>query len=234
MDLPFTGEYLVPGRSPRHLEEDHRARYRFARSFATGRRVLDIACGTGYGAHMLANSGAREVWGVDLSPQVVAYAREHYQAPHLHFTVGDITTWSAPEPFALVTCFETIEHVPDAAAALANLYYLLEPHGTLLVSSPNRPITSPAARRPADPPANPHHVREFTPAELRAALAAVGFEVDKPVLGQRLQVHFRITLLRKAYKTLFRPWERSDPTVRPVRRLAPEYFLLVARRPAER
>ncbi|MFO7654283.1 MAG: methyltransferase domain-containing protein [Candidatus Krumholzibacteriia bacterium] len=231
MDLPFTGEYLVPGRSPRHLEEDHLARYRFALDHVRGRRVLDIACGTGYGAHLLATGDAVEVVGVDVDEQVVAYARDRYRKPNLRFATGDITRWRDAEPFAVITCFETVEHVPDHRAALANLHALLAAGGTLLISSPNRPVTSPAARTPHDPPANPHHVREFTPGELRRELAAAGFGVDDVTWGQRPQIRFGVTILRKAYKTVFRPWERADPAVKPVGRLVPEYFVLLARRP---
>src|SRR5436305_1525474 len=45
---------------------EHRCRYRFALPYARGARVLDIACGTGFGAAMLAEAGARSVCGVDL------------------------------------------------------------------------------------------------------------------------------------------------------------------------
>lgn len=229
MELSFSGEYLVPGRSPAHLEADHLERYRFAVPYAAGRRVLDIACGAGYGAHMLATAGARQVRGVDLNPELVAHACARYTAPNLAFAAGDICDWSEDRPFELIASFETIEHVPDHRAALANLRRLLAPGGVLLISSPNRPVTTPWARSQSDRPANPHHVREFTPAELHADLQAAGFAVDSQVYGQRPQWHFRATLLRKAYKTLCRPWERADPAVRPVRRRTPEYFVLVAR-----
>ena len=71
MSLEFTGEFLVPGQSPAHLEQDHLERYRFARGFADGRRVLDIACGAGYGSQMLAEAGAETVTGVDLNQDII-------------------------------------------------------------------------------------------------------------------------------------------------------------------
>ncbi len=229
MDLEFTGEYLVPGRAPAHLEAEHLARYRFAAPLAAGRRVLDIACGTGYGSALLAAAGAASVEGVDLSPEVVAYARERHAAPNLAFARGDICAWRGAAPYDLITSFETIEHVPDHRAALANLRTLLAPGGRLLLSTPNRPITSPYARTLDDRPANPHHVREFTLAEILAALADAGLAVAPDGrYGQRPQWHVPWTLLRKTYRTLCKPEYRADPAVAPLGRLAPQYIVLVA------
>jgi len=231
MSLEFTGEFLVPGQSPAHLEEDHLERYRFARGFADGRRVLDIACGAGYGSLMLAEAGAVKVTGVDLNQDVVAYAREHYSADNLDFAQGDVCAFGETGAFDLITCFETIEHVPDHRAALDNLRRVVEPGGMLIVSSPNRPITSPDAAGIEDKPANSFHVREFTIAELMSDLSAAGFAVaDTGVYGQRHQMHFRTTLLRKIYKTLRRPYLNCSPEVTPLGKRTPEYFLLVARR----
>lgn len=231
MSLEFTGEFMVPGKSPAHLEDDHLERYRFARRFAEGRRVLDIACGAGYGSMMLAESGARAVVGVDLNPEVVAYAGEHYRADNLRFVQGDVCAFGDDGAFDLATCFETIEHVPDHLAALANLRRVIEPGGILVVSSPNRPITSPGAATVDDRPANPFHVREFTVAELAADLRDAGFAVgEEDVFGQRHQLHFGNTLLRKIYKTLRRPYLNCSPVVTPAGGRHPEYFLLVGRR----
>ncbi|MBC8077028.1 MAG: class I SAM-dependent methyltransferase, partial [Chloroflexales bacterium] len=53
---------------------DHYARYLFASSVAAGRRALDVACGTGFGSHLLAESGATHVLGADLAQDAVDYA----------------------------------------------------------------------------------------------------------------------------------------------------------------
>ena len=85
MGLEFTGEYFIPGKSPRSVEEDHIERYRFARQFVSDKTVLDIACGTGYGSNLLADSGASRVDGVDISEDVINYAISSYQADNLFF-----------------------------------------------------------------------------------------------------------------------------------------------------
>ena len=51
MTLLFTGERMVPGRSPKRIEDDHLARYRFAIRYIRNKSGLDIACGTGYGQY---------------------------------------------------------------------------------------------------------------------------------------------------------------------------------------
>lgn len=229
MDLKFTGEFFVPGGAPAHLEAEHQERYRFARRFASGRRILDLACGTGYGSHQLAEAGARQVDGVDLSPAVLAHARSHYKAPNLTFSQGDICAWRSAEPYDLITCFETIEHVPDHLAALANLRTLLASAGQLLISTPNRPLTSPRAPTLADRPANPYHVREFTLRELTGALHEAGFAIAANGLhGQRHQLHVPWPLLRKTYRTIFKPEYRTSPVVTPIGRLHPQYIVIVA------
>ena len=69
-DLKFTGERFVPGIEGEIVYE-HVHRYAFARRYAAGRRVLDVACGEGYGSAMLARA-AREVVGVDIDAATVA------------------------------------------------------------------------------------------------------------------------------------------------------------------
>jgi SAM-dependent methyltransferase len=123
---------------------------------------------------------------------------------------------------------ETIEHVPDPSAALRNIRRLLRDGGTLLVSSPNRPITSPMAKHFDDDPANPFHVHEFTPKELRHALVNCGFSVDRGVVGQRLQPRLP-RLASRVWNRVAQPADRARPTVRPVHPLlSPRYFVLVA------
>jgi len=129
MDANFTGEFFVPGASPERLNADHLNRYRFATDYASAAaRALDIACGTGYGSAILKDAGAGSVTGVDLSVEALGHAQKHFGREGVTFTTGDITEFDA-EPFDLITCFETIEHVADAAAALTNLRRLLREGG---------------------------------------------------------------------------------------------------------
>lgn len=232
MPLDFTGECFVPGKAPPRMEADHVARYEFAARRVQGLRVLDIACGAGYGSAMLAQAGAVHVDAVDISEQAIAYAREHYANPAIDFQLGNIYSYERDTRYDLITSFETIEHVPDYHAALRNLARLLRPGGCLIVSSPNRPLTSPHARTLTDKPSNEFHVHEFTVHELTTALQQHGFSVPPgSVYGQRQQPVFAFAPLNHLYRALFKPKRRADPKVTPVDRLAPRYMIIVAQAP---
>jgi 2-polyprenyl-3-methyl-5-hydroxy-6-metoxy-1,4-benzoquinol methylase len=228
MNLQFTGEYCIPGQSPQRMVDDHMERYRFAAQFVNRKMVLDIACGAGYGTKFLAEAGALQAEGVDISAEVVDYAVCHYKtAENLSFLKGDICRYNTAIPYDVITCFETIEHVADHRQALQNLYALLKSDGVLLISSPNRLITSPRAKSVNDKPRNKHHVREFTPEELSAELVEHGFRV-KDIFGQRQQRYYRNKYLSALYTKLFKPKERTSPVLSKIAKLAPRYFVIVA------
>src|ERR1700678_3885280 len=143
VEVSFTGEFLIPGLTGNWSEALHYARYRFASSYVAGKDILDIACGVGYGSAALAGAGARSVDGVDIRPQNIAHALRTYSAPNLRFLHGDITSYGDSRSYDLIVCFETIEHIPCCHAALRNCKRLLRSRGMLLISSPNRLLSSP-------------------------------------------------------------------------------------------
>lgn len=228
--LAFTGEQVVPGTTPDRIWQDHMKRYEWAAPLVRGQVVLDVACGTGYGAAYLAKSGAAMVEGVDIAPEVVAEANRVYASgtANLRFREGRIEELPFPDGhFGAVTCFETIEHVPDPVPALAELRRVLRPGGTLLLSTPNRRVTSPLKAR-HEPPNNKHHVQEFLAPEIEG-LMAPHFAVEER-LGQRLRprllfvpaVYRRWHRRRKAW---YRP-ELGDPAPRRFGRLADPRYLV--------
>lgn len=143
---------------------EHVGRYRFARRFVRGRRVLDVACGEGYGAAGLAKAGAAGVIGVDISPGVCENARRKYG---LDARAGNAQDIPLPDRSVdVVVSFETIEHVDDPDAFVRECARVLAPPGVLVVSTPNRPVYS------ADGARNPFHVKEFDEREFRELLGA--------------------------------------------------------------
>jgi SAM-dependent methyltransferase len=159
--LEVTGERLLPEQQRGELvHAQHLARYRFAAQFAQGRRVLDAACGEGYGTAMLAGAGAREAVGIDIDESTVDHARTRYG---LRFERADVAELPFEDgSFELVVSFETLEHVPDAAQAIGEFRRVLSDDGLLIASTPN------SDRYLVD---NEFHTREFTEDEFRALLA---------------------------------------------------------------
>ncbi|GEL08901.1 class I SAM-dependent methyltransferase [Salisediminibacterium halotolerans] len=131
-------EYMKPDNS---LLLEHLARYDFAKPYAKG-RVLDLACGSGYGAKMITKARKNQIsetLGVDADPEIVEYARRTYHHPLLHFKTGDALNPDLTDEigtFNTILSFETIEHVPDDQAFLTALVKLLKPGGTLVLSTP--------------------------------------------------------------------------------------------------
>ncbi len=165
--LEFTGERFTP-ECVREIWYEHMHRYAFAVPMSQGRRVLDAACGEGYGSRLLAASAAA-VTGVDIDAQAIAHARGRYgNTSSLKFEVGDATALDAfPDAsFDLIVSFETLEHVHEQQRMLAGFQRLLAAGGALLISSPDK-----ANYTDATGVSNPFHVRELYRAEFESLLA---------------------------------------------------------------
>ena len=118
----------------------HFARYAIAKSFVEGKKVLDIACGEGYGSYLLKQAGAKQVVGVDVSPQTIERARASFVAPGLEYLSADATDVSSIFPnefFDVVVSLETIEHLTDPAAFLRSLKMMAKPGAVIIISCPN-------------------------------------------------------------------------------------------------
>lgn len=164
--LEFTGERFTP-ECVREIWYEHWHRYAWARGFARGRRVLDAACGEGYGSALLADA-ATSVLGVDISDTAVAHARARYAGrPNLAYERADATALHAlPDAsFDLIVSFETLEHVEAQEALVSGFARLLAPGGLLLLSSPDKQTYSDARGY-----RNEHHVRELYRGELEELL----------------------------------------------------------------
>lgn len=145
----------------------HLERYRFAARWAAGARILDIACGVGYGTEILRAAGGREVVGVDRDAGALAYARARYAAPAVTFREAEAEAFEDSEPFDVIVCLETVEHVRHPARFLALLARLLRPGGHLIASVPTSPSTD----------INPYHLHDFTENGFRSLLRGLGLEI---------------------------------------------------------
>lgn len=165
-DLPFTGERFIPG-TRGEIWIEHWHRYHFAARWAAGRRVLDVACGEGYGSALLARHAAR-VTGVDISSEAVAHARKAYGAlGNVEFACAPCTRLPLDDAsIDLAVSFETIEHIAEQAEFLDELARVLAPGGVLVLSCPNKLEYSDKRGF-----ANEFHVKELYREELEALLA---------------------------------------------------------------
>jgi SAM-dependent methyltransferase len=171
-ELEFDGERFVPGAAV-EITYLHWQRYLFAVQLAQGKRVLDIACGEGYGAAVLA-SVAAHVDAFDVSEKSIAHARATYgDVPRLDYSVGDLRTFfekAAGGAYDLITAFEIIEHVGEReqAALLEGIKKALAPGGVALISTPDKRLyTDIRLGR------NPFHVRELYRDEFSKMLEGV-------------------------------------------------------------
>ncbi len=121
------------------LAHEHVHRYLWAKQLCKGLRVLDIACGEGYGSNILSNV-AKEVLGVDLNQDALKLAKKKYANDNLAFFKADCTTFVEPLAFDVAVSFETIEHlsIEEQKKFLKCIGESLKEDGIFIVSTPNK------------------------------------------------------------------------------------------------
>jgi 2-polyprenyl-3-methyl-5-hydroxy-6-metoxy-1,4-benzoquinol methylase len=168
--LELTGERTLPDVPvENYWFRRHLVVYEWIAARCAGLKVVDMACGEGYGTDVLAGR-AREVTGVDANPEAFEHARLKYTRPGVRFVRNMIELHA--EPCDVVVCLQTIEHVPDPEGLLR---HFREMAGTVYVSTPNLLTLAPPG---ADKSGNPWHLREYRVAEFRALCESVFERVD--------------------------------------------------------
>lgn len=151
------------------IRRDHVARYEWAAAqLPPGSRVIDFACGVGYGTRILANAG-HKARGYDKDNEALSYAERHYRGVGTMFLTED---GAAPNPLPSVdaaVCFETIEHIKDprpllkALRAAAPLLLASVPNETAFPWSPSPGVTT------------AYHFRHYTINQFKALLEECGW-----------------------------------------------------------
>lgn len=117
-------------------------RYVFAAHWCKGKRVLDAACGYGYGSAILLAMGAESVVGADVDGKALAYAKSRYEGPRLSFRTFDLVQGQPGVLglFDVVVSIETMEHLPRESVPqyLNNLRAHVRADGTVLITTPCR------------------------------------------------------------------------------------------------
>jgi SAM-dependent methyltransferase len=158
--LHLTGERTLPDvPEENYWYRRHLVVYEWIAQRIHGRRVVDLACGEGYGTAVLAETAASVV-GVDANPEAFEHARAKYKQARFERTM--IELWQGDVD--CVVFLQTIEHIQDPDAMLAHIKALISPGGVAYVSTPNVLTLAPKG---AERSGNPWHVREYKPGEYR-------------------------------------------------------------------
>jgi SAM-dependent methyltransferase len=184
--LALTGERTLPDvPAENYWFRRHLAVYEWIAARVAGERVIDMACGEGYGSDVLAASAA-SVIGVDANPEAHEHARLRYTRPNLSFARDLVETFS--QPADAVVFLQTIEHLEDPGSVLAHFRSLVGQRGTVYVSTPNVLTLAPRGAARSD---NPWHIHEYRSSEFEQLCRGTFSSVELYGLfhARKLRVH---------------------------------------------
>ncbi|MBM7702046.1 class I SAM-dependent methyltransferase [Metabacillus iocasae] len=195
--LKYTGERIIPElmKPTNGMLLEHLARYHFAIHYLNG-RVLDFACGSGFGSQAMAKAAKKrinQIVGIDIDAASIQYANAHYYHPSVSFQQADAVDPSLPEKlgqFDVIVSFETLEHIEDEGQYMSNIFHMLKPGGTLIISTP-------FGLGRGKPTSEPFHVHQLTEEEFKQLFhnySQVDFYYQKGVLVEpgRQGLHYPI------------------------------------------
>lgn len=170
--MQYTGQMVVPWRMPEqkaHVMAEHVARYAWAMQWIANKRVVDLGCGTGYGALML-SWAAEGVIGIDNHHEAIKTAMADCWGPNLTFVCADLTDCDIPDADVYIA-FETLEHLDKPEALIERV------EGTLLWSLPlNR--------------TSPHHKHDYTLATAQALASGEYWYQKKTIIVPQQDAFF--------------------------------------------
>ncbi len=170
VDLVYSGERFLPENANFGPETaaEHVLRYRSMLELVAGKKVLDVACGEGFGTAIMA-ARALSADGVDISSAAIRHASTTYGTlENCRFHHGEAVHLPFPDAhFDVAVSFETIEHIDEGAQRrfIGEIHRVLKEDGVFVISSPNRKNYS--ERKGL---VNPFHIRELDEGELRELL----------------------------------------------------------------
>jgi SAM-dependent methyltransferase len=160
--LELTGERTLPDvPEENYWYRRHVAAYEWIAKRCAGLKVVDLACGEGYGADLLAREAA-EVVGVEANPEAFEHARARYRRPNLSFEHGLVEEFDGTAD--AVVFLQTIEHIHDPGRLLERISRTAP---LAYISTPNRLTLAPPGAEKSD---NPWHLREYDQREYRQLL----------------------------------------------------------------
>jgi SAM-dependent methyltransferase len=206
--LELTGERTLPD----VVEENywyrrHVAVYEWIAERCAGLRVVDLACGEGYGSDLLAGR-ASQVIGVDANPEAYEHARARYPRPNLTFERGLVEDFGARvregatrfTQVDAVVFLQTIEHIHEPEKLVETISRIAP---AAYISTPNRLTLAPPGAEKSD---NPWHLREYDAGQYRELLEPHFASVE--LLGL-----FHARKLRAHELAIKAGWDRIHPAL---------------------
>jgi len=178
------GDGICPSNTMDLIE--HFGRYATLARFAKGQRVLDTACGNGYGSWLLKEWGASSVLGLDVTEEAISAARREFSRDGVDFRVanaGDVVSELPAASFDLIACLETIEHVDQPERFLEGLRSLAAPGAQIFISCANDHVALPPDQR------HPSPIRKYPFEEFREVSERVLGSAGQWLLGVNVQGH---------------------------------------------
>ena len=129
---------------PLHLINPLRTSYIEDKVDIKNLEILDIGCGGGILAELLAQKGAK-VTAIDLADGPLNVAKIRQKKSKLDINYRKISTTEIvkeKKTFDVITCLEMLEHVPDPAEVVKECAQLCKPGGNLFFSTINRNLKS--------------------------------------------------------------------------------------------
>lgn len=170
-------ERIVPGTNEWDaFYENHINRYQFASSKIDSKlelKILDAACGVGYGSYFLSKVENSSIFSIDRSDYAIDIAKNNFKSENIHYLVDDCHTLAKSSlfgPFDYIVSFETLEHLPFPTEFLNKCYDNLSVGGKLIISTPNKQISLKENLIKWE-----FHEQEYTPKEFSTLLYDTGF-----------------------------------------------------------
>jgi len=156
--LESTGERFIPSNDSGEIAVEHLQRYHSIMQYVKGKVVLDVACGEGYGTHLISQQ-AKQVVGVDISSECIDHSKNKYNKKNIEFKVGSIADLPIVDnSIDVIVSFETIEHVTYKLQKefIKESKRVLKNDGVMIISTPNKAIYTDKYNQ-----TNSHHIKEF-------------------------------------------------------------------------
>lgn len=156
------------------IRDDHLGRYELVLPYVSPKaKVLDMACGVGYGSHMIATeTDCQSILAVDISEDAIAYGESYYSSDKIQYRCDNcFSTELKAGTYDIAISFETIEHINDDQTLLKIFFDSLKPEGLLFLSTPNQ------LEMPYTKSYFPFHIKHYLPSDLKALVESSGFKI---------------------------------------------------------